>query len=493
MKKIALFIIGLLLTIPILVSAAGGVTINKTSLTIDQGSTATFTVTANNSAGKITISSSDPSVISIDKTSEWLDEESMTVTVSALKAGDVTISIDIDVATYDEVEIKETKTISVTVNDGEVPGGSSNANLSDIKIDDVSLSGFSSNATTYNMTLDQERVAIAAVVEDENAHVTGVGMRELSYGLNTIPLVVTAEDGVTKKTYTLNITRADNRDTNNYLESLTIDEGSLIFDKNTLNYEVEVEQGVTTVHINATAESDKATVTGTGSQSLSGSSTTLSVVVTAENGSKRTYKIVVVKSDNRDSNNYLKSLSVDEGSLVFNKNTTDYIVYVSDTTTSVHINATAESDKATVTGTGVQQLGSFNNEFSIVVKAENETTRTYKITIVRSADVVLTYDSNKGSMCTPSHKAVTKGQAWGELCTPKREGYSFDGWFTAASGGTLVTASTIASADLTVYAQWTKTIVNPNTGLKTPVFILITLVIISVAVLLIVRRRKMSL
>lgn len=36
-----------------------------------------------------------------------------------------------------------------------------------------------------------------------------------------------------------------------------------------------------------------------------------------------------------------------------------------------------------------------------------------------------------------------------------RDGYSFNGWFTAASGGTQVTSNTVFTADTIVYAQWT--------------------------------------
>ena len=41
------------------------------------------------------------------------------------------------------------------------------------------------------------------------------------------------------------------------------------------------------------------------------------------------------------------------------------------------------------------------------------------------------------------------------LPTPTRSGYTFSGWFTAASGGEQVTADTVFSQDSTIYAQWT--------------------------------------
>lgn len=43
----------------------------------------------------------------------------------------------------------------------------------------------------------------------------------------------------------------------------------------------------------------------------------------------------------------------------------------------------------------------------------------------------------------------------GALATPTRTGYTFDGWYTAASGGTQVTSSTTISKNTTIYAHWT--------------------------------------
>ena len=65
----------------------------------------------------------------------------------------------------------------------------------------------------------------------------------------------------------------------------------------------------------------------------------------------------------------------------------------------------------------------------------------------------LTYDANGGSV-TPSSQTSTYDSSWGTLATPTRTGHTFLGWYTAASGGTEVTSSTICEGDLTVYAQW---------------------------------------
>ena len=49
----------------------------------------------------------------------------------------------------------------------------------------------------------------------------------------------------------------------------------------------------------------------------------------------------------------------------------------------------------------------------------------------------------------------------GELPTATRRGSAFVGWFTAAEGGTQVTAETIVAADVTYYAHWAEILPDP--------------------------------
>ena len=70
-------------------------------------------------------------------------------------------------------------------------------------------------------------------------------------------------------------------------------------------------------------------------------------------------------------------------------------------------------------------------------------------------EYIVTYNANGGSCDTAS--ATYQGTAL-TLPTPIREGYTFNGWYTAASGGTKIGdagASYIPSANITLYAQWT--------------------------------------
>ena len=66
---------------------------------------------------------------------------------------------------------------------------------------------------------------------------------------------------------------------------------------------------------------------------------------------------------------------------------------------------------------------------------------------------VVPLDANGGSVSTP-YMCFIQGSSYSGLPTPSRSGYTFDGWYTSASGGTRVTSSSIVASDNKLYAQW---------------------------------------
>ena len=88
--------------------------------------------------------------------------------------------------------------------------------------------------------------------------------------------------------------------------------------------------------------------------------------------------------------------------------------------------------------------------------ANNTKSVTFTVTGAASTTVTVTFNPNSGAV-TPTSKSVTSGQTYGALPTPMRTGHTFDGWYTAQTGGTLVTASTTVTqtAAHTLYARWT--------------------------------------
>lgn len=85
-----------------------------------------------------------------------------------------------------------------------------------------------------------------------------------------------------------------------------------------------------------------------------------------------------------------------------------------------------------------------------------------KVTILVKCDgnhpqeYTITFDGNGGAPSVDSMKTVN--QKLPKLPTATHSGrYSFDGWYTAASGGTMITTDTEFDKNTTVYAHWTYT------------------------------------
>lgn len=85
-------------------------------------------------------------------------------------------------------------------------------------------------------------------------------------------------------------------------------------------------------------------------------------------------------------------------------------------------------------------------------KIKNLTEEEYEAMLTSS---VLTFNPNGGEVDV-TEKLIYYGQPYGEMPTPKRTGYAFDGWYTEKTDGTKVTADTVATvlANQTLYAHW---------------------------------------
>ena len=85
----------------------------------------------------------------------------------------------------------------------------------------------------------------------------------------------------------------------------------------------------------------------------------------------------------------------------------------------------------------------------------------------------VTFNGNGGT-AGQSSKSVTYDALYGTLPTATRTGYTFQGWYTAKSGGTQITAETTVSitANQTLYARWSansyNVTFNANGGTVTP-------------------------
>ena len=319
-------------------------------------------------------------------------------------------SVQIVVTAQDGVT---TKTYTVTV----TRPPSSDAYLSNLKVTTATLSpAFAFKTLSYTSTVPNSTnsVTVTPSLVDVTASITVNGVMvtnktasepiALNIGSNVITILVTAQDGVTKQTYTVTIMRPSS---NANLAALKLSTGTLspAFATGTTSYTAGVSGSTSSITVTPTTGDVNATVkvngtavvsgTASGAIALSTGANTISVVVTAQDGvTTKTYTVTVGKGSN---NAYLSNLKVNTATLspAFAFKTFAYSSTVPNATTSVTVtpnllDATASS--LTVNGTAVANKAASNpialalgpNVINIAITAQDGvTTQTYTVTIFR--------------------------------------------------------------------------------------------------------------
>lgn len=235
----------------------------------------------------------------------------------------------------------------------------------------------------------------------------------LNVGANTLEVEATAQDGVTIRTYTVTINRPSN---NADLSALTISTGTLTpaFADFRTDYTVSVANSTTSMTVTPTVAQANATIqvrinngafvptasgVATSPLSLNVGANPIQLLVTAQDGTTKTYTIVVTRvSNNANLSNLVPSVGM--LSPVFIASTLTYTMSVANAVSAIAFTATSADANATMTmsvnGAGfVNILNSGvasdpialpleSNTVAIRVRAQDGTTlRTYTITINR--------------------------------------------------------------------------------------------------------------
>lgn len=427
--KIILIITGILILLGMknVFAANGSFSINKNSVAINVGETTTFSITASNCAGKFTVTSSNASVATVNTNSEWIENASKEIKITAKSAGSATITIKADdVASTDENEVTGSKTIQVTVsekvtnNNGNSNSGgvdntqkpvakSTEAKLKTLGIRPNDFSGFSKNRNKEDWSVEVPNsvteVEVYATAMSDKAKVEGTGKITLKEGDNIAKIKVTAEAGNTK-TYTLTIKRktADEETKEKgevRLKNLGIKPEEYDFTgfkSDTMEYSVEVPNEIKEIEVYATAMNSKAQITGTGMITLKEGKNELKVDVIAEDGTKKTYTLNVTRKEaetvigTTEEKLGLSTLSI-EGidinpsfkSNIYEYTATIKAVMVGD---SLNITAKANDENATVEIIGNENIQDGENVITILVN--NETTKenaTYQIIVDKQVEL----------------------------------------------------------------------------------------------------------
>ena len=277
---------------------------------------------------------------------------------------------------------------------------SSNNNLSDIKVDNVSVSGFNKDKLIYNLTVPgaTDSVSVSAVVEDTGKATITTDLSNkfnLNFGSNQIDIIVTAENG-DLKTYTLFIERS--KRVNAYLKDLKINDKTITgFNKSKTIYDLgEVDYNTTALKVEGIAEDELATVLGNGLINLSTGSNTITLTVKAHDTSvSEIYKITVKRKLNDDTGIQgitLAGVPAVKDGLNYKVTVPNDVTKADKTNLIVTVNdPKVETDKkAEYIFNDTELLTTSDNEINILVTAEDGSVRAYTLIVTREkSDVAL--------------------------------------------------------------------------------------------------------
>ncbi|NOV04752.1 S-layer homology domain-containing protein [Paenibacillus planticolens] len=293
---------------------------------------------------------------------------------------------------------------------------------------DVPYAITSLNVAATKAEVSQTLAVTGAVYTTATGNVYNYHASNLTVGANTIRIVVTAENQ-TQNTYNLTVNRLSN---NADLSGLTLSGVALTpaFVSGTTAYTANVANGVSSTTVTPTVTESHARVTVNGTAVTSGGASgvislnvgnnPITLVVTAQDGTLKIYTVTITRAEGLSNNADLSGLTLSGVALTpaFVSDTTTYTANVVNGVSSTTVTPTVLESHArvVVNGTtvtsgvasGAIPLNVGNNTITLVVTAQDETAKTYTVTIMR-ADAPSTGGSGGGSTAPTSPGTPTDG------------------------------------------------------------------------------------
>ena len=308
---------------------------------------------------------------------------------------------------------------------------------------DVSLAAFTVNGQAVRnggrvyLEPGTESVSVIATPSDTSSSVTVTGATGLSSGSNTLSVLVTSQAGTTA-TYTVTL-NVQTPSSNSSLVVFKVS-GARVVNGTT----VFVPAGTTAVAVTAIPADASASVAVTGSNGLELGENTLTVVVTAEDGSTTTSTVTlnVLASDDTS-----LSLFQYDGSDVTNGDSFD----LDNGVTSVEITAEPTTTLSTVDIIGADALVPGRNVVKVKVTAQDTSVSTYLLifNVALNVDTTLEsltvggQDATGGSVTLPAGTRATSVLA---VTTDPLASFVVEGNLELAAGDNTVTV-TVTAAD----------------------------------------------
>ena len=243
-----------------------------------------------------------------------------------------------------------------------------------------------------NLSITDKRYTVknSGIVKVQNGKVTPI-----SYGRTTVVMEGKVSGYPIKEEY-LVIVSSSNLSSNAKLSSLYLSKGEFQFDNTKSTFSTIVDNSVNSVSITATVLDKKAKFVseyGPRNVKLDVGLNTLEVKVEAEDGTRKTYTILVTRSDGKNPNNKLINIELSVGKINFDSDVYTYTFGVESNVDSIDVKGVSESTLSKVTVTDIygntqenkitSKLKVGTNKITITVNSESNSKQDYQLIIIR--------------------------------------------------------------------------------------------------------------
>lgn len=283
----------------------------------------------------------------------------------------------------------------------------SNSKLGSLSVEGYSISpSFNANTKSYSVTVPEgtSSVKVNATAASTKATLSGANVNvTLSGDTTTHTVKCTAENG-TSTSYTVTINRQKKaeptpqpqpepakKSSDSSLKYLSVSGYTLSpsFRSGTTEYSMTVGNGITGLYVQATPNDPKATYVVSGDDHWDVGRNTINITVTAEDGSKTTYKVYVTRESAKvkssDKNVDFRINNAHTITPAFTNNNNNYEVTVPYDVTKLDLSVIPYDKNASVRISGNDKLSSENkNVVTITVTAEDGSSKTITLNVTRS-------------------------------------------------------------------------------------------------------------
>lgn len=223
----------------------------------------------------------------------------------------------------------------------------------------------------YKLEVSSPTVTVyATLTSTDSKYVDGYEPRtiNLNYGINTVLIKIQNNEGITR-TYTILVTRTDDRTSDNTLSDISLSVGNIDFNANVTDYKIEVPTSTESVDVSSIITSDKASyVSGyePGVVDIIGDTTVKLIKVKSETGSTRTYVLTFIKEGTDEISEeslQLRDLVIPGVYIPFEDNVSNYSLSVDYETDVINLN-TVLKDKDSIASISLKRKS--DSEYKLV-------------------------------------------------------------------------------------------------------------------------------